>query len=79
MNANYPGHATVDSAADSLMSYGARCMTILDLHQPDPELADRLLATCSECKYWGHLTLRRMGWLRASVIGCVANMPSKAN
>jgi hypothetical protein len=28
------------------------CGFSLTLHQPDPELADRLLATCEECKSW---------------------------
>ena len=28
------------------------CGNCLDLHQPDPELIDCLLATCSECKNW---------------------------
>jgi hypothetical protein len=28
------------------------CESPLQLHQPDPELADRLLATCDECKSW---------------------------
>jgi len=29
-----------------------RCECPLALHQPDPELSDRLLATCDECKSW---------------------------
>jgi hypothetical protein len=29
-----------------------RCEYSLTLHQPDPELPDRLLATCDECKAW---------------------------
>ncbi len=29
-----------------------RCGCPLTLHQPDPDLADRLLATCDECKSW---------------------------
>jgi hypothetical protein len=24
----------------------------MDIHQPDPELVDRFLATCDECKLW---------------------------
>jgi hypothetical protein len=28
------------------------CGCCLTLHQPDPELADRLLATCDDCKSW---------------------------
>jgi uncharacterized protein YbaR (Trm112 family) len=29
-----------------------RCENPLTLHQPDEELADRLLATCEDCKSW---------------------------
>jgi hypothetical protein len=29
-----------------------RCHCRLQIHQPDPELWDRLLATCGECKSW---------------------------
>jgi hypothetical protein len=29
-----------------------RCHSILVLHQPDPDLADRLLPTCDECRSW---------------------------
>jgi uncharacterized protein YbaR (Trm112 family) len=29
-----------------------RCENELTLHQPDEELADRLLATCEDCKSW---------------------------
>lgn len=29
-----------------------RCDEALVLHQPDPDLPDRLLATCSVCKSW---------------------------
>jgi hypothetical protein len=28
------------------------CESPLAFHQPDPELTDRLLATCDECKSW---------------------------
>jgi hypothetical protein len=28
------------------------CEYALTLHQPDPTLPDRLLATCDECKSW---------------------------
>ena len=30
----------------------ANCGNCLELHQPDPELTDCLLATCGECKSW---------------------------
>ena len=29
-----------------------RCESSLSMHQPDPDLPDRLLATCDECKSW---------------------------
>ncbi len=29
-----------------------QCESFLTLHQPDPELPDRLLATCEDCKSW---------------------------
>jgi hypothetical protein len=29
-----------------------QCEDALTLHQPDEELADRLLATCENCKSW---------------------------
>jgi hypothetical protein len=28
------------------------CQTELVLHQPDPDLPDRLLGTCVKCKSW---------------------------
>ena len=28
------------------------CEFSLTLHQPDPDLPDRLLATCDDCKSW---------------------------
>ncbi len=28
------------------------CENLLVFHQPDPELPNRLLATCDECKAW---------------------------
>jgi hypothetical protein len=28
------------------------CESSLTLHQPDPELPDRLLAVCEECRAW---------------------------
>jgi hypothetical protein len=37
---------------DSLAVHCPRCQIPLVLHQPDPELEDRLLATCDECKAW---------------------------
>jgi hypothetical protein len=37
-----------------------RCGCLLTRHQPDPELADRLLATCDDCKSW-YLTTNPSG------------------
>ena len=28
------------------------CGSKLDLHQPDPEMTDRILGTCARCKTW---------------------------
>ncbi len=28
------------------------CANLLDLHQPDPQLPDRLLGICPRCKTW---------------------------
>jgi hypothetical protein len=28
------------------------CGELLSLHLPDPQLSDRMLATCEECKSW---------------------------
>jgi hypothetical protein len=30
----------------------SECEFSLTLHQPDPELPDRFIATCDECKAW---------------------------
>jgi hypothetical protein len=37
---------------DSIAMCCPVCECELTLHQPDPQLADRLLATCDECKSW---------------------------
>jgi hypothetical protein len=29
-----------------------RCNSPMAIHQPDPELVDRYLATCDECRLW---------------------------
>jgi hypothetical protein len=29
-----------------------RCNSPMEIHQPDPELVDRFLATCDECSLW---------------------------
>jgi uncharacterized protein YbaR (Trm112 family) len=38
--------------ADMLTVSCPRCENPLTLHQPDEELAERLLATCEDCKSW---------------------------
>jgi uncharacterized protein YbaR (Trm112 family) len=30
----------------------SRCRSTLDLHQPDEQLAERLVGTCPECRAW---------------------------
>ena len=50
------GHESVPPDRDSRLIHCPRCQCPLVLHQPDPELADRLLATCDECKSWYLLT-----------------------
>ena len=39
-------------AAGQAMVCCPHCECSLTLHQPDPELPNRLLATCDECKSW---------------------------
>ena len=42
-----------DQSHECILSfYCTRCESPLSLHQPDPELTDRLLATCDDCKSW---------------------------
>ena len=43
---------TDESAPGVLLTICPRCEADCTLHQPDPELVDRLLATCDECKSW---------------------------
>ena len=40
------------------------CGYLLTLHQPDPELTDRFLARCDECKSW-YLTIPDQRTLRS--------------
>ena len=45
--------ATLISVAPSTLAMSCpACECDLTLHQPDPELPNRLLATCDECKSW---------------------------
>jgi len=41
-----------ECAADQVATCCPQCEAQLTFHQPDPELPDRLLATCDECKSW---------------------------
>lgn len=42
-----------EQLASSLLTLTClHCESPLTIHQPDPELPDRLLATCSECRSW---------------------------
>ena len=52
MSTVYMWRQSDPSAPGSLMVCCPHCECELTLHQPDPELADRLLATCDECKSW---------------------------
>ena len=52
MSAIYMWQYSDNFAQDSLAMCCPRCECDLTLHQPNPELADRLLATCDECKSW---------------------------
>ena len=45
------------------LPYCPRCEGSLSVHQPDPELPKRLLATCDECKSW-YLTNDKVSELR---------------
>jgi len=52
MSTVYIWHHSDQVASTSLAICCPRCECNLTLHQPDPELADQLLATCDECKSW---------------------------
>jgi hypothetical protein len=43
----------IDEFAPGVLAISCpNCEADLALHQPDPELVGRLLATCDECKSW---------------------------
>jgi hypothetical protein len=46
------------------------CGSELDLHQPDPEMPERLLGTCGDCKTW---------YLLEGDLGCVEIAPWEMN
>jgi hypothetical protein len=52
MSTVYRWSPTDHFAPISLVICCPSCEADLTFHQPDTELADRLLATCDECKSW---------------------------
>ena len=52
MNSAIALHREAASPRDFCAFCCEHCGSLLTLHQPDPELPDRLLATCDECKSW---------------------------
>jgi hypothetical protein len=52
MSTVYRWSPTDQFAPSALVLSCPSCEADLTLHQPDPELSDRLLATCDECKSW---------------------------
>jgi hypothetical protein len=52
MGMTYFGQDFGSFDTDSPVLHCPRCQCLLVLHQPDPELWDRLLATCEKCKSW---------------------------
>jgi hypothetical protein len=51
-NAHSASHGHAEAERFVLHLRCPRCGYYLTFHQPDPELEDRLLATCEECKSW---------------------------
>lgn len=49
---NWTSPSEADDAVVALDACCPKCEERLALHQPDPELDDRLLGTCGECKTW---------------------------
>jgi hypothetical protein len=45
------------------------CGSVLALHQPDERRADRLLATCGECKAWFLTTPKARRFVRLTETG----------
>ncbi len=52
MGMTYFGHDFGSFETDSSVIHCPRCRCLVVIHQPDPELPDRFLATCDECKSW---------------------------
>jgi hypothetical protein len=52
-----------DQSHECILSFCCpRCKFPLTLHQPDPKLSDRILATCDDCKSW-YVTDTRGSWM----------------
>ena len=47
-----PSELESDVDPGSLVIPCPQCQFPLEIHQPDPTVADRLLATCSNCDTW---------------------------
>ncbi len=52
MSTVYYWQESDQSASTVLTLTCPHCEFPLTLHQPDPDLPDRLLATCDDCKSW---------------------------
>ena len=58
----------MDSLDSRALTHCENCGCELQLHQPDPDLPERLLGTCQECKSWFLVDL---------VAGCLTLLLSK--
>jgi hypothetical protein len=52
MSAVFPCSWSDQAGAEAVAPCCPRCEAPLALHQPDPQLPDRLLAVCEECTAW---------------------------
>jgi hypothetical protein len=52
MSTVYIWHGSDGSATNEFAVCCPNCEDRLVLHQPDPDLPNRLLATCNDCKAW---------------------------
>lgn len=75
MSAVYYWQKSDPSTSDMLALACPHCEFRLTLHQPDPELSDRLLATCEECKSWYLANLA--GQISSALPACPENRKSR--